>query len=238
MSQNGQSAHLGSIVEIKGVVIDAVFPERDAVHLQRARDRRARHRRRDVLASAGGGGAAAPGRRPRPRDRDGRDRRALARARGQGHGWADHRPGRRGDAGPHLQRARRDDRQRRPGRDRGALADPPPGARLRVAVADHRDLRDRDQGDRPARPVRQGRQGRPVRRRRRGQDGADHGADQQHRPGARRPVGVRGRGGAHPRGQRPLPGDEGVRGHLEDRAHVRADERAARSAPARRALAA
>ena len=27
MSQNGQSAHLGSIVEIKGVVIDAVFPE-------------------------------------------------------------------------------------------------------------------------------------------------------------------------------------------------------------------
>ena len=45
----------------------------------------------------------------------------------------------------------------------------------------HGDPRDRHQGRRPARALRQGRQGRPVRRRRRRQDGADPGADPQHR---------------------------------------------------------
>ncbi len=56
--------------------------------------------------------------------------------------------------------------------------------------ADDRDVRDRDQGRRPARPIRQGRQGRPVRRCRGRQDGADPGADPQPRQGARWAVGL------------------------------------------------
>ena len=115
-----------------------------------------------------------------------------------------------------------------------ALAHPPPRPRLRPARPDRGDLRDRHQGRRPPRPVREGRQGRPLRRRRRGQDGAHPGADQQHRPGARRPLGVRRRRRAHPRGQRPLARDEGERGHRQDRARLRPDERAARRPPARR----
>ena len=122
---------------------------------------------------------------------------ACPRPRGGRHRRPDHGAGRRGDAGPDLQRARRDDRQGRPDRGGRALADPPRAADVRQLSPDHRDLRDRDQGDRPAGAVREGRQGRPVRRRRRRQDGADPGADQQHRPGARRPLGVRGRGRAH-----------------------------------------
>ena len=61
-------------------------------------------------------------------------------------------------------------------------------AGVRPAQPDRGDLRDRHQGRRPPRPVREGRQDRPLRRRRRGQDGADPGADPQHRPGARRPA--------------------------------------------------
>ena len=74
-----------------------------------------------------------------------------------------------------------------------------------------RDPGHRHQGRRPARALRQGRQDRPVRRRRRRQDRADHGADQQHRQGARRLLGVRRRGRAHPRGQRPLSRDDRIR---------------------------
>ena len=73
---------------------------------------------------------------------------------------------------------------------------------------DDRDVRDRHQGRRPARALRQGRQGRPVRRRRRRQDGDHPGADQQPRPGARRPVGLLRRGRALARGQRPLARDD------------------------------
>ncbi len=60
-------------------------------------------------------------------------------------------------------------------------------------------------------PYVRGRQDRPLRRRRRGQDGAHPGADQQHRHAARRRVGVRRRGRAHARGQRPLARDDRVR---------------------------
>ena len=83
-------------------------------------------------------------------------------------------------------------------------------------------------------PYVQGRQDRPLRRRRRGQDGAHPGADQQHRHAARRRVGVRRRGRAHARGQRPLARDDRVRGDREDGARLRPDERAAGRAPARR----
>ena len=85
-------------------------------------------------------------------------------------------------------------------------------------------------------PYAEGRQGRPVRRRRRGQDRADPGADPQHRPGARRPVGLLRRGRALPRGQRPLARDDRVGRDRQDHARVRPDERAARRAHARRAL--
>ncbi len=57
-------------------------------------------------------------------------------------------------------------------------------------------LRDRHQGHRPDRPVQARRQGRRLRRRRRGQDGHHPGAHPQHRPGARRLLGLRRRGRA------------------------------------------
>ena len=82
-------------------------------------------------------------------------------------------------------------------------------------------------------PYLEGRQDRPVRRRGRGQDGADPGADPQHRHGARRQVGVRRRRRAHARGQRPLPRNDGIGRDQADGDGLRADERAARRAPAR-----
>ena len=72
--------------------------------------------------------------------------------------------------------------------------DPPQGAGVRRAVALAGTAGNRHQGDRPGVPVRQGRQGGPVRRRRRRQDREHDGADQQHRQGPLRPVGVRRRG--------------------------------------------
>ena len=111
---------------------------------------------------------------------------------------------------PHGQRAGR--AHRRQGRDslgRDA-AHPPRRALLHRAAPSHRDLRNRHQGHRPARALRARRQDRPVRRRRRGQDGADPGDDPQHRHRARRPFGVRRRGGAQPRGQRPFARHESV----------------------------
>ena len=64
--------------------------------------------------------------------------------------------------------------------------------------------------DRPDRAVRPRRQGRPVRRCGRRQDGAHPGADPQRRAAARRRVGVRRRRRAHARGQRPHHRDDGV----------------------------
>ena len=118
--------------------------------------------------------------------------------------------------------------------------DPPRRADLPRPVDRDRDPGDRHQGHRPDRALPEGRQGRPVRRRRRRQDRHHHGADQQHRQGARRLFGVRRRRRAHPRGQRPLPRDDGVGRHpdrrlgLEGRARLRPDERAAGRARPRR----
>ena len=80
----------------------------------------------------------------------------------------------------------------------GAVGDPPSGAVVRLARAAGPDVRDRHQGHRPADPLRAGRQDRPVRRRRRGQDRAHHRDDPPGGPAARRCVGVRRRGRAHP----------------------------------------
>ena len=155
---NGKNT--GKIVEIKGVVLDAVFPDRlpeinHAVSIQVPERRR--------LARADRGGAAAPRRRSRPGRRHGHDRRARPRGRGRRHRAADLRAGRRPDARPDLERDRRP-RRRQGGREGRALADPPRPAALRRPLADDRDLRDRHQGHRPDRAVRPRRQGRPLRR--------------------------------------------------------------------------
>ena len=124
-------------------------------------------------------------------------------------------------------------------------AHPPAAAHARRAEPQDRGLRDRHQGHRPARALPARRQDRPLRRRRRRQDRAHHGADQQRRQGARRLLGVRRRRRAHPRGQRPLPRDDGVGRHQQGRpreepvrAGLRPDERAARRPRPRRPLGA
>ena len=99
-----------------------------------------------------------------------------------------------------------------PDRDDGRSRHPPAGPELCRPVDRRADPRDGHQGRRPAGALCQGRQDRPVRRRRRRQDRADHGTDQQRRQGPRRLFGVRRRGRAHPRGQRPLPRDDRVQG--------------------------
>ena len=71
---------------------------------------------------------------------------------------------------------------------------------------------------------------------RRRQDGADPGADPQRRPAAWRRLRLRRRRRAHPRGERPLPRDDRVRGDRQGRAGLRADERAAGRASSRRPL--
>ena len=131
---------------------------------------------------------------------------------------ADLGAGRPRDARPRAERARRAGRlPRPPGRVEGALADPPPAADARGPVDRAEDVRDRHQGHRPARAVPAGRQDRPVRRRRRRQDRRHHGADPQHRPEARRRVGVRRRRRTHARGQRPLARVPGERRHRPQR---------------------
>ena len=90
------------------------------------------------------------------------------------------------------------------------------------------------QGHRPHLPVQEGRQDRDLRRRRRRQDRHHPGAHQQRREEARRRVGVRGRGRAVARGQRPHPRDDRVGRHQEHGVRVRPDERAARRPPAGR----
>ena len=173
-----------------------------------------------------------------------------ARPGGHRHRRADLGAGRRRDARPHHQRDRRAGRRGRPGQDRAAARHPSAGAGLHRAVDRGRDPGHRHQGRRPARALRQGRQDRPVRRRRRRQDRADHGADQQRRQGARRLFGVRRRGRAHARRQRPLSRDDRVGRQqgpeeeqrldrrLEMRAGLRPDERAAGRARPRRPVAA
>ena len=111
-----------------------------------------------------------------------------------------------------------------------------PGLRRSRAQEDH--ARDGDQGHRPARAVRPGRQDRHVRWCGRGQDGRDPGDDPSPGAAARWRVGVRRCRRAHPRGQRPVPGDDRVGRPGQHRAGVRADGRAPGCASARRAVGA
>ena len=101
-------------------------------------------------------------------------------------------------------------------------------AEVRRARTRSRDVRDRHQGHRPARALRAGRQDRPVRRRRRRQDRLiqeliDNVAKQHGGVSV-----FAGRRRAHPRGQRPLAGDDRSRGVIDEgRPRLRPDERAA-----------
>ena len=226
--QTSNGSNNGSIVEIKGVVLDAVFPDKlpdiySALSIQTDRARRADRR-----------GAAASRRRPRPRGRDGLDRRPRARHRGRRHRAADLGSGRRPDARAHLER------HRRSGRRQGEAAtgerwpihrDPPAFGELSAKIEIFEtgikviDL---------IAPYVARRQDRALRRRRRRQDGADQGADPQRRAAARRRVGLHRRRRAHARGQRPHPRDDRVGRDRQGRDRLRPDERAAGRAPARR----
>ena len=176
--------------------------QRDAQGVRRAEDGR---RRADARSPA------AARRRRGAHHCAGLVRRPAPRPDGVQHRQADLGAGRPRDAGPHHGRARPPDRRARPGLARADDVDPPQAAGVRRAEPVAGPARNRHQGDRPGLPVRQGRQGRPVRRRRRRQDREHDGADQQHRQGAQRPVGVRRCRRAHPRGQRLLSRDGRLR---------------------------
>ena len=125
MATNGTSENVGKLIEIKGVVVDAVFPNKLPEIYSALR----------ITRPDGGepdrGGAAAPRRRPRARGRDGHDRRARARHRRGRHGRADLGARRRRDARPAsgTSSATRST-ARAPAGGHRALADPPRPAGL------------------------------------------------------------------------------------------------------------
>ncbi len=105
----------------------------------------------------------------------------------------------------------------RAGGRRRLLPHPPPGALSGRAVHQGRGVRDRHQGHRPDRAVHQGRQDGHLRRRGRGQDGRHPGADPQHRQVPLGLLGLRRRGRAQPRGQRPVARDARLGRHQQHR---------------------
>ena len=219
-----------------GPVVDVEFPRGGVPPLFNALHVRG-HRRRG-RAHADPRGRAAPRRRHRPDHLHAADRRPGPRRHRHRHRRADLGAGRRRGQGPRVQRARRLPGRAGHRRGRRALADLPQAAGLRPARGQDPAAGHRDQGHRPADPVRAGRQDRPVRRRRRRQDRAHPGDDHPGRQELRWHLGVRRGGGAHPRGQRPLHGDDRVRRHQRHRAGVRSDGRAAGHPDAGRAVGA
>ena len=187
---------VGRIVQVIGPVVDVEFeaghlPEiYNALRIEGERGRREDRRHR--------GGGTASRREPRAGGRDEADRRHAARHERGRPRRADLRSGRSGDARPGAERARRaGGLSRSAGAGEGAVADSPSAAHSREPVDRAQDVRDRHQGHRSARAVPAGRKDRPVRRRRRRQDRRHHGAHPQHRPQARRRVGVRRRRRTH-----------------------------------------
>ena len=130
----------GKIVEIKGVVLDAVFPDRlpEIFHALSIEIPEEDGGSRELIAEV--------------QQHLGDDRvRAVAMdstdGLARGVEVVDTQqpisvPGRRPDARPHLERDRRP-RRRQGGREGRALADPPRSAALRRSLAGDRDLRDR-----------------------------------------------------------------------------------------------
>ena len=142
---------VGRVARVIGPVVDVEFPA-DAMpeHVQRAR--RSRSSSRGETQDAHPRGRPAPRRQHGPRDLDAADRRPGPRRRGARHRRPDHGAGRRRHQGPRVQRPRRVPQRRggRDARDHRALGHPPPGAGLRPARVQDRDVRDRHQGHRPA----------------------------------------------------------------------------------------
>ena len=146
MADNGSTKNVGKVIEIKGVVIDAIFTDRLPqiyTALQIEIPAREEEEARVLVAEV--------------QQHLGDDRvRAVAMDSTDGlsrgidvidTGDADLGAGRPGDARSRLERARRPGRQQAGGaRGHRALGDPPRSAELRVAVADDGDLRDRHQG--------------------------------------------------------------------------------------------
>ena len=152
----------------------------------------------------------------------------------------DRRAGGPRNAGARDERARRARGWPRPGPDGEALSDSPAGAVARGSIHRARNVRNGHQGRGPVRTVPEGRQDRPLRRRGRRQDGSDSGADPQRRDEAWRRVGVRRRGRAHARRQRPVARNAGIGrrrsrqfGEIARGADLRPDDGTARRAPAR-----
>ena len=200
----------GRVVRVIGPVVDVEFPPAELPEINTALQVDVDARRADHHDHVRG--RPAHRRQPGAHDRPEAHRRPGARHPGAQHRRADQRARGRGRARPRLQRARRAARHHDgPDPRRRPLADPPRQPAVRRAGAQVRDARDRHQGDRPARALRAGRQDRDVRRRRRRQDRHHPGDDPPPGAAARRRVGLRRRGRAHPRGQRPVPGDDRVR---------------------------
>ncbi len=228
--------NVGKVVAIIGPVLDIEFPEGklpaiyNAVQIQD--DGKTTGEKIDVIAEVAQQLGESVARCVSMKPTDGMVRGMT----GRGPRRADFGARRPGDARPHPERHRRPDRRPGPGEGQGALADPPRAAGVRRAGDLGRDVRNRHQGHRPARAVHEGRQDRPLRRRGRRQDRHDPGAHQQRRHAPRRLLGLLRRGRAHPRGQRPLPRDDGVGRHhagrhreVQGRADLRPDDRAARA---------
>ena len=219
MPEQTQGQNVGKVIEVKGVVIDALFPDELPEIYSAFTDQWWTAKRSDRRS------AAAPGRRPR---------RGVALgstdglARGMDvvdPGGADHRAGRQGDARAAVERDRRAARRERRRPTARALADPPRPARPRLSAED-RSLRNRHQGHRPDRPFATRRQDRAVRRGGSARP-CDPGADPQHRHGARRFRRVRGCGGAHAGGNDLWLEMQETRRGRQGGAGLRTDERAA-----------
>jgi hypothetical protein len=192
----------GRIIEIKGVVIDVVFPEglpeiNTALRIEvPAQDGEgSRSLIAEVQQHLGDDRVRAVAMDSTTVSRAGS--RCATRAADLGAGRATRRSA-------HLERDRRAGRRTARAEGRRALVDPPRPPAFTDLSPKIEVVRDGHQGDRPARAVHPRRQGRPLRRRRSRQDGADPGADPQRRARARRRLRLRRRRRAHARGQRPL----------------------------------
>ena len=202
---------VGKVSQVIGAVVDVAFEGDLPADPHRARDRQWRQPPRPRSRTA-------PRRECRPHNRDGLHRRPHPRAERPLDRLRDPRARRSQDARADHERDRRADRRARA--RSGATLRPRSMPKLRPSSTSRPKLRSWSPGSRSStcsRLTRKRRQDRPVRRRRRWQDRADPGADQQHRQGPRRRVGVRRRRRAHARRQRPLPRVPRRRRHRQGR---------------------
>ena len=203
----------GRIVAIIGPVVDVEFPPGTFPRStgRSSSSPRSRARVTTIVAEV----AQHIGDEPGPGHRHEADRRPSAGPAGPQPRPGHPGPRRPGHPRPRLQRHRRAARhpRRRARGRRRSLGHPPTGAPPFDELEPQRKMF--ETGLKVVdllEPYVEGRQDRPLRRRRRRQDRPHPRDDHPGGQGARRRVGLRRRGGAHPGGQRPLVGDAGVRG--------------------------